>query len=154
MSQPTSSHAYGIGLITVLVGTAVGLGYYQMFYLPESLAKPSVDIHILEPEEILVIEIVMGSALESQEENYVPKEPTIDLKINNHVVWENVDEVAHTVTPDHRMEDSYSGEFGSPGVILPGDSYEFIFTEPHIVEYHCQPHPWMKGTLTIQESRF
>jgi len=38
--------------------------FYTSFYLPESLAKPSVDIHILEPEKELIIKIVEGAVIE------------------------------------------------------------------------------------------
>ena len=29
----------------------------------------------------------------------------------------------------------------------PGETYEFLFTEPQDVPYHCTPHPWMEGTI-------
>ena len=47
-----------------------------------------------------------------------------------------------------------SGDFGSSGVIKPGEEYEFLFTEPQVVQYHCQPHPWMIGEITVSKSRF
>ena len=153
MSAPSSSHAYGIGLITVIVGMSVGLIFYTGFYLPESLAKPSVSEHILEPNETFLIDIVMGAVIEGNE-NYVPNKPTIILEQDNHVIWENNDDTPHTVTPDHRAADSYSGDFGSPGVIKSGETYEFLFTEPQEIPYHCEPHPWMKGTIKIEKSRF
>ena len=53
--QTSSSHAYGIGVISLLVGMAVVLVFYTSFYLPESLLKPSVSEHILEPEKVLDI---------------------------------------------------------------------------------------------------
>lgn len=154
MSQATSSHAYGIGIITLVVGLSVSIGYYQMYYLPEQSAKPSVSEHILHPVSETVIKMIPGSASEEQQDNFVPKLVNIQLGIDNHIIWTNDDNVAHTVTPDHRTEDSYSGEFGSPGVVLPGESYEFIFTEDHEITYHCQPHPWMTGTLEITKQRF
>jgi plastocyanin len=154
LSKPTSSHAYGIGIITIIVGVSAGLIYYQMFYLPESLAKPSVSEEILEPIEEKVIEIILGSADPNQQDNFIPKLVNIQLGIDNKVIWKNVDNTAHTVTPDHRTEDSYSGEFGSPGVIKPGETYEFLFTQPNVIPYHCEPHPWMKGTLEITKQRF
>lgn len=154
LSQITTSHAYGIGVITLVIGLSVGIGYYQMFYLPEQSAKPAVSEHILHPVEETHIEIIVGSAEPNQQDNFVPKLVNIQLGIDNHVIWENADSVAHTVTPDHRAEDSYSGEFGSNGVILPGDTYEFVFTEPHEIPYHCEPHPWMTGTLIITKQRF
>lgn len=154
MSSSTTSHAYGIGVITVIVGLTVGIGFYQMFYLPESLAKPSVDEHILHPVKETIIDIIPGSASADQQDNFVPKLVNIQLGIDNHIIWKNLDDVPHTVTPDHRMADSYSGDFGSPGVIKGGEEYEFLFTEPHVVEYHCTPHPWMTGTLEITKQRF
>jgi len=153
MSMPTSSHAYGIGMIALIIGMSASVVFYTSFYLPESLAKPSVSEHILNPEEIFFIEIVPGAVVEGNP-NYVPNKPTVTLSINNKVIWQNNDDTAHTVTPDHRSEDSYSGEFGSAGVLKPGETYEFIFTEPQDVPYHCAPHPWMEGTISVELSRF
>lgn len=152
-SIPTSSHAYGIGAIALIVALSATTVFYTSFYLPESLAKPSVSDHILHPTETFVIEIVPGALLEGND-NYVPKKSVITLAANNLVVWENKDETGHTVTPDHRHADSYSGDFGSEGVMMPGDTYEFLFTEPQEVTYHCIPHPWMTGTIIVEKSRF
>ncbi len=154
MSYPTSSHAYGIGIMAVIIGVAASVVFYQVYYLPESLAKPQVDEHILHPVKETVIEMIEGSALPEQQDNFVPKLVNIQLGIDNHVVWHNIDSTPHTVTPDHRAEDSYSGPFGSEGVVLPGEKYEFLFTEAHVIEYHCEPHPWMKGKLEITKQRF
>lgn len=153
MSMPTSSHAYGIGMIALIIGMSASVVFYTSFYLPESMAKPSVSEHILEPEDNFIIEIVPGAVVEGNK-NYVPNNAVVALTINNKVIWQNNDDTAHTVTPDHRSEDSYSGEFGSPGVMKPGESYEFLFTEPQDVPYHCTPHPWMEGTISVEKSRF
>ncbi|MCH7757711.1 MAG: copper-binding protein [Thaumarchaeota archaeon] len=153
MSAPQTSHAYGIGVITVIVGMSVVLIFYSGFYLPESLAKPTVSEHILNPEEPFVIEIVPGAVTEGNE-SYVPNKATVLLGISNLVTWENNDETPHTVTPDHRTADSYSGDFGSVGVVMPGETFEFLFTEAQEIPYHCEPHPWMKGTIKIEKSRF
>jgi plastocyanin len=152
--KPTSSHAYGIGIIAMIVGVSVGIGYYQLYYIPESLAKPAVSHEILEPVGKTDIKMILGSANMDQKDNFVPKLVNIQLGIDNHVIWTNDDDTAHTVTPDHRIADSYSGEFGSPGVIKAGETYEFLFTEANEIEYHCEPHPWMKGKLVITKQRF
>ena len=152
MSVSTSSHAYGIGVIALIIGMSVSVIFYTSFYLPESLAKPSVSDHILHPDTDFIIDIVSGAVIEGNE-NYVPNKPVVELGTNNKVIWKNNDETAHTVTPDHRQTDSYSGDFGSLGVLKPGETYEFLFTEPQDVPYHCQPHPWMQGTITVQSSR-
>ena len=154
MSSPTSSHAYGIGVIAMIVALSASVVFYTEFYLPESMAKPSVADHILHPEEeFFVIEIIPGAVIEGNE-NYVPNNPTVLLTFTNNVQWINNDDTAHTVTPDHRHADGYSGDFGSTGVLKPGDTYEFLFTEPQEVHYHCQPHPWMTGSIVVEKSRF
>jgi plastocyanin len=154
MSTPTSSHAYGIGVITLIVAMSAVMVFYTSFYLPESLAKPSVAEHILNPEDgEFIIEIVSGAVIEGNE-NYVPNKPTVLLGFTNKVIWQNNDDTPHTVTPDHRSSDGYSGDFGSIGVVKPGEVYEFLFTEPQEVPYHCQPHPWMTGTIIVEKSRF
>jgi len=118
-----------------------------------SLFKPSVSAHILDPEETFVIEIVSGAVIEGNE-SYVPNKAKVLLGISNYVIWENNDETPHTVTPDHRTADSYSGDFASVGVIMPGETFEFLFTEEQKIPYHCDPHPWMTGTIDIEKSRF
>jgi hypothetical protein len=153
LSAPTSSHAYGVGVMAIIIGASIGVVYYTSFYLPESLAKPSIAEEILKPEGNLLINIVDGAVIQGNP-NFVPKVHLSTLEIDNHVIWTNQDSVAHTVTPDKEFEDSYSGDFGSPGVILPGKSYEFLFTEPAEIKYHCTPHPWMTGEIIIIKNKF
>ena len=102
-----SGSQYGVGLITLLVASSIGIGYYQMFYLPEQLATPDVDEHVLHPVKSTIIEMILGSSFADQQDNYVPKLVNLQLSIDNHVIWNNVDETAHTVTPDHRYSDGY-----------------------------------------------
>lgn len=154
MSSATTANAYGIGIMTMIVAVAASAIFYQSFYLPESLQRPAVDDHILNPTQIQEIEIIPGSSSPDQQDNYVPKAVNIQLGVNNLVRWINTDDVAHTVTPDSPTEDSYSGIFESEGVIRAGETYEFLFTEEREIPYHCEPHPWMTGTLDITRQRF
>lgn len=157
MSKPTSSHAYGIGIIAVIVGLAAGISYYQLYYLPELTAKPKISEEILNPLEETIINMIKGSSNPEQQDSFVPKLVNIQLGIDNMVVWENIDDTPHTVTADsgHEYTDKYSGKFDSVGVVKPGEKYEFLFTEPEVeIDYHCEPHPWMKGKLIITKARF
>ena len=153
MSSPTSSHAYGVGMIAIIIGMSVSIVFYTSFYIPESLAKPSVSEHILNPDGDFIIEIVPGAVIDGNE-NYVPNQAKVLLGVSNKVIWKNLDDTPHTVTPDHRASDSYSGDFGSIGVIKSGESFEFLFTEVQDIPYHCEPHPWMTGNISIELSRF
>ena len=105
----------------------------------------------------------MGSSVPEQNDNYMPKLIQVQLTIDNKVRWVNQDEIPHTVTPDSydldEISDPYSGEFGSIGVLMPGEEYEFLFTDAppngaKVITYHCHPHPWMTGTIEITKSRF
>ncbi len=150
LSLPSSSHAYGIGLIAVIVGAAIGVSYYQLYFIPELNAKPIIPEKILKPGDTTTIIIVPGAENQAQEQNFTPKTTKAQLGVNNLVVWKNTGETAHTVTPDKPFKDQFSGDFGSPGVIKPGASYQFVFTQEAVIPYHCEPHPWMKGQITIE----
>lgn len=138
----------------MIVGVSIGIGYYQLYYLPELTAKPKVSKEILEPVQTTNIEMIKGAANPEQKDNFIPKLVNIQLGIDNKVIWTNKDDTAHTVTPDVAYKDGYSGEFGSLGVVKPGTTYEFLFTEDAKLSYHCSPHPWMKGSLEITKQRF
>jgi plastocyanin len=149
LSIPTSSHAYGIGLIAVIVGAGIGVVYYQMYYIPEFNAKPHVDPKILNPGQTTNIVMVPGAENQAQEQNFVPKKITAQLGVSNLVIWKNTGDIGHTVTPDKPFKDLYSGDFGSPGVVLPGKTYQFLFTQDATITYHCEPHPWMTGEIDV-----
>lgn len=138
----------------MIVGLAVGISYYQLYYIPELTAKPKISEGVLNPIEENMINMIKGSSSPEQQDNFVPKLVNIQLGIDNKVIWENIDETAHTVTPDKEFEDKYSGKFGSTGVVKAGTKYEFLFTEEAEIEYHCEPHPWMTGKLVITKARF
>jgi plastocyanin len=58
------------------------------------------------------------------------------------VTVENTDGISHTVTAD-------DGTFDT-GSISGGDTAEFTVDEPGDYPFHCEIHPNMEGTLTVQ----
>ena len=92
-----------------------------------------------------------------QKQNFEPKEITANLGETNKIVWTNDDGTAHSVTTDTGYTDPTSGEFDSMatiGLVLPKKTFEFIFTEAGEYPYHCEPHPWMTGKVTVERGRF
>ena len=67
-----SGSQYGVGLITLLVAVAISVGYYQMYWLPEQLATPDVDEHVLHPVKSTHIEMILGSSNADPQDNFVP----------------------------------------------------------------------------------
>ena len=59
------------------------------------------------------------------------------------VTWTNYDGVAHTVTSDEG-EELKSPLFGQNG------TFSYTFDKPGVYFYHCEPHPNMKGLVTVR----
>ena len=57
------------------------------------------------------------------------------------ITWTNNGPTAHSTTADTGTWDS--------GLLNAGDSYSFTFDTPGVYWYFCRPHPFMRGTITI-----
>ncbi len=76
-------------------------------------------------------------------DGFQPKEITVMIDINNTVIWTNDDPgVVHTVHSDLPEFDS--------SFLDPGKTFTHIFTKPGTFTYHCDPHPWMVGKITVK----
>lgn len=79
-------------------------------------------------------------------QDYAYSPATITVKVGTTVTWTNKDNVEHTVTTDPGAPAAIeSGLFGN------GKSFSYTFTKAGTYAYHCQPHPYMKGTVTVTE---
>ena len=67
---------------------------------------------------------------------------TIIVPVGTTVTWTQLDAIMHTVT-------SNAGLFYSGGLAL-GDTFSYTFTESGTFNYHCTPHPWMRGTVIVE----
>ncbi len=153
------NHAGGISMIAFVVALAVSMGYYQFVYVPQANAKPVFPKEVIEPPDKTQVNINEGSAIETNPRFFVPKEVRATLGRTNLVVWTNQDTIPHTVTTDTGYVDRYSGLFDSQDLtndddafVMPGQTYEFVFTKAGEYAYHCVPHPWMQGSVEIVEN--
>jgi amicyanin len=79
-------------------------------------------------------------------ENYSFMAPTIKVKVGDTVTWTNKDGVKHNISPDSPSADFSKGElFGHD------ETYSFTFKKAGTYKYHCDPHPYMKGTVVVTE---
>ncbi len=72
---------------------------------------------------------------------------TVEILINDTIVWNNADTAAHTVTSG-TAPDNFDDVFDS-GLFGPGKSYSFKFTEIGHYPYFCLLHSWMEGTIIV-----
>ena len=76
---------------------------------------------------------------------YVPQ--LVSIKRGTTVTWVNCDDAgtdSHTSTSD-------TGLWSSP-TLASGDTYSRTFNDPTgtVFDYHCVPHPFMVGTVSVQ----
>ena len=78
---------------------------------------------------------------------FIPNTVTID--IGGIVTWENNDTAAHTSTGGSAT-DGPSGVFDS-SLIMAGSSFSHTFEEAGTFDYFCMVHPWMEGTVIVED---
>ncbi|MHB1908465.1 MAG: cupredoxin domain-containing protein [Nitrososphaerales archaeon] len=88
------------------------------------------------------ISILQGSAANTTSVYYSPATMVVVIGVNNTVTWTNNDNAPHTVTADNGAFDSKN--------LDSGQSYTFTFTTAGTFTYHCNYHPWMRGTIIVK----
>jgi len=68
----------------------------------------------------------------------------VQIQAGSSVTWVNCESSAieHTSTSDQ--------DVWSSSLIAPGDVFIQTFDTPGVYSYHCEPHPFMTGTVTVQ----
>jgi plastocyanin len=155
-----NSNTAGIAMTAFVIAVAVSIGYYQFVYIPQANSRPVLPQEVLKPKQSVQVSIASGASNQGNGRFFVPAEVRATMGISNLVVWTSDDSVPHTVTSDNSFNDRYSGTFdsrdrpqeeGGP-FVMPGKTYQFLFTENGDYPYHCEPHPWMKGIVHVVES--
>ncbi|MBU6428416.1 MAG: hypothetical protein KGR26_05365 [Cyanobacteria bacterium REEB65] len=67
---------------------------------------------------------------------------TVSLPVGGTIDWTNTGVHQHTATLDD------PNGWGSP-LLGKGQSWEQTFATPGVFPYHCETHPWMKGTIVV-----
>lgn len=88
------------------------------------------------------------------------EKPNIKIKKGTKVTWTNQDTIKHNVMLDHNdgdkphdaptREEVKQNKLAGP-LLAKGESYSFTFNEVTANPYHCSPHPFMKGSITVVE---
>lgn len=152
MERVQQTNLGGLAIIFFIIAITISIAFYQFIYLNELNAKPQVSEEISNPPQSAEVSIVEGAALPTNSRFFDPKDARATLEIDNKIVWTNHDTTAHTVTTDNDYHDKLSGKFDSMetiGLVPPGGTFEFVFTEDGEFPYHCEPHPWMTGMVTV-----
>lgn len=82
-----------------------------------------------------------GKIVEVAIENFSFNPASVEILTGNTVRWKNTDSVTHTVR----------GPTFESGELRRGDTYDFLFTDAGTYNYNCSIHPYMKGTVVVNE---
>ncbi len=74
---------------------------------------------------------------------------TVVITVGGTVTWENTDTAAHTSSSGTPAEGP-DGVFDS-SLIMSGGSYSHTFDEAGTFDYFCMVHPWMEGTIILED---
>ncbi len=77
--------------------------------------------------------------------DYMFEPMSLKIKVGDTVTWTNMDSVHHNVVADSPSTSSPNGP-----LIGQGESYSFKFTKAGTYSFHCQPHPYMHGTIVVE----
>jgi hypothetical protein len=80
---------------------------------------------------------------------YSPSTATVD--VGGVVIFSNTDSVSHTFSSGVPSDDIIGTEFNT-GILAPGDSAEWIPENIGEFAYFDMIHPWMQGTIIVQEA--
>jgi len=118
---------------------------------PEPEPEPeSVTSAVPAPPETHTVEAPEGSGApgcEETDECFIPY--SLQIRVGDTVIWNNVDTAAHTVTSGS-IEEGPSEVFDS-SLFMSGSSFEFTFDEAGEYPYFCVVHPWMTGEVVVSK---
>jgi len=122
-----------------------------MTIVPEPEPEPApLTSAVPAPPETHTVEIPEGVGVPGCEETnecYVPY--SLEVRVGDTVIWNNVDTAAHTVTSGS-IEEGPSGVFDS-SLFMSGNTFEFTFNNSGTFDYFCMVHPWMTGEVIVNE---
>jgi len=139
------------GRALLVLAVVLGLG----FPAAATAFSPASSVLAAASPQTTQISIVNGAGTSQSSLGFSPDAVTVVIGVNNTVTWTNNDNTmdAGGYLPDHILATTSDG-FASPlftsPAMNPGDTFTFTFTTAGTVAYHCNVHPWMKGTVIVK----
>lgn len=80
-------------------------------------------------------------------QNYAFGPASMTVKKGTSVTWTNMDTARHDITVD----DGTPAGGPASELLAKGQMYSFTFNTVGTFKYHCSPHPYMHGSVTVTE---
>ncbi|MCA9827523.1 MAG: SIR2 family protein [Nitrosopumilus sp.] len=94
-----------------------------------------------------IVRPLNGSGAPRDDGKYLDPQ-TLIIKKGQKIVFLNTDTVAHTFTAE-TAEGGPSGEFDT-GLLMPGNSFEYVPDKAGVIHYFCMVHPWKVGKIIVK----
>lgn len=136
-------------ILILLAVVILGLFYYNYNYQLSNQNKYVNDINKeIKTDEANkpinnINEVITNKNYEIQIKDFAFSTKELKIKKGDSVTWTNFDAVRHTVTSD-------SGDELNSKLLSTNENYQHTFNEAGIFNYHCVPHPYMKGTIIVE----
>ncbi len=97
----------------------------------------------------VIIRYGMTSDSGKRDKAYDPKE--LEIKSCDKIIWRNEDKNTQGInTAYHTATADNLATFSTEAIIYGKESKPVQIVNPGEYPYHCQPHPWMKGKITVK----
>ena len=150
--------AYGvIAIVGVLAAIILGL----IVTSPDDIIKPriipvvtepessSLTSKVLAPPEIHTVSIPEGVGVPGCDETNECYSPySLQIRVGDTVIWNNIDTAVHTVTSGSIGGNS---ELFDSSIIMSGETFDITFSDAGTFDYYCFVHPWMTGEVVVNK---
>jgi plastocyanin len=131
------------GGITIFICILTFVGFHELYLYDVNITNnylASNTAVVPSGKQVVVVRIPPGAG-ESLHLGFEPAIITIIIGVNNTVTWINEDSTWHTTHSN--IPEFYSN------LIQPGSNFTHTFERAGVYPYHCDPHPWMTGKITV-----
>jgi plastocyanin len=107
--------------------------------------------------QITTVIIPQGAEDPTSGKNYEPQYIRVMIGINNTVKWINDDTTLSSVFADNQTDPNFFNATHKQtseknlNILKQGESFEYTFTKVGYFGYHSEPHPWMRGWVTVEK---
>ncbi len=115
---------------------------------PEPESSPLTS-KVLAPPEIHTVSIPEGVGVPGCDETNECYSPySLQIRVGDTVIWNNIDTAVHTVTSGSIGGNS---ELFDSSIIMSGETFDITFSDAGTFDYYCFVHPWMTGEVVVNK---
>src|SRR5437016_2686884 len=118
----------------VAIGLAIGIAFVILFAI-YSVSQPQMP-----PKQNHDLVLPASASIAMTGGNFEPSAISVVIGVTNTVTWTNYEKLPALVSADNYTDLGFFNRTGNnPVVLLPNETFGYLFTKPEIVGYHGLP---------------